>query len=222
MLEKLRACWGFSSNVDRNVALVEGFLKGKRFADLAQEHDLSTSRVRQIVERADRLVGGGILTEAQPSKVSPRTDFTVDYPYVWNLAQIHGLGSVTPRHFFRELEREGSLERLVEKMKRLPSRAQTTRELVRLVWQKESGESPWPVMKRSSIAIVHPSWGDHPDRALQCQLALEPALEQLVQRAAESGWTEDEIACALFELAGTRLNGQLPSRALSDRDGASS
>ncbi|WP_192247944.1 hypothetical protein [Mesorhizobium caraganae] len=68
-------------------------------------------------------------------------------------------------------------------------------------------------MKRSSIAIAHPSWVDHPDRALQCQLALEPALEQLVQRAAESGWTEDEMACALFELAGTRVKERLPSGA---------
>ncbi|WP_352632956.1 hypothetical protein [Mesorhizobium sp. M0496] len=40
MLEKLRAYWGFSPTVNRNVALVEGFLKGKRFADLAQEHGL--------------------------------------------------------------------------------------------------------------------------------------------------------------------------------------
>ncbi|MET2832233.1 hypothetical protein [Mesorhizobium shangrilense] len=206
MLEKLRACWGFTPTVDRNVALVEGFLKGMRFADLAQEHDLSTSRVRQIIERADRLVGGGILTEAKPSKASPRTEFMVDYPYVWNLAQMHRLGSVTPHHFFTELERAGSLERLVDMMKRLPSRARTTRELVRLVWLKEKGESPWPAMKRSSIAIVQPTCPvDHPDRGLQCQLALEPAVQQLVERAAESGWTEDEIARALLELAGARL-----------------
>ncbi|RWM06662.1 MAG: hypothetical protein EOR72_31295 [Mesorhizobium sp.] len=211
-LEKLRACWGLTPTVDRNVALVEGFLKGKRFADLAQEHDLSTSRVRQIIERADRLVGGGILTEAEPSKASPRTEFMVDYPYVWNLAQMHRLGSVTPHHFFTELERAGSLERLVDKMKRLPSRARTTRELVRLVWLKERGQSPWPAMKRSSIAIAQPTCTvDHPDRALQCQLALEPALQQLAERAAESGWSEDEIANALLELAG----------ALFDRDGTS-
>ncbi|BAB54708.1 hypothetical protein [Mesorhizobium japonicum] len=214
MLEKLRACWGFTPTVDRNVALVDGFLKGKRFADLAQEHDLSTSRVRQIIEKADRLVGGGILTKAEPSKASPRSDFMVDYPYVWNLAQMHRLGSVTPHHFFAELERAGSLERLVDKMKRLPSRARTTRELVRLVWLKERGESPWPAMKRSNIAIVQPSCPvDHPDRGLQCQLALEPALQQLVQRAAESGWSEDEVACALLDLAGARLKGQLPSGA---------
>lgn len=207
MLEKLRACWGDTPTVDRNVALVEGFLKGKRFADLAQLHDLSTSRVRQIIERADRLVGGGILTEAKPSKASPRTELMVDYAYVWNLAQMHGLGSVTPRHFFKELERAGSLEQLVDKMRRLPNRARRTRELARLVWLEERSESPWPAMKRSNIAIVQPSCPvDYPDRGLQCQFALEPALQQLVQHAAESGWTKDEIASALLE-------GQLPSEA---------
>ncbi|SFL17766.1 hypothetical protein SAMN04488498_14813 [Mesorhizobium albiziae] len=216
MLEKLRACWGFRPTVDRNVALAEGFLKGKSFADLAQEHGLSTTRVRQIIEKADRLVGGGILTKAEPSKASPRSDFMVDYAYVWNLAEMHRLGSVTPHHFFKELERAGSLERLVDKMKRLPRRARTTRELARLVWQKERGESPWPAMKRSSIAIVEPSCPvDHPDRGLQCQLALESALQELVERAAESGWTEDEIAYALLELASratlpiARLRGRL-------------
>ncbi|MER9335320.1 hypothetical protein NKJ06_15185 [Mesorhizobium sp. M0293] len=220
MLEKLRACWGFTPTVDRNIALVEGFLTGKPFADLAQEHDLSTSRVRQIIEKADRLVGGGILTEAEPSKASPRSDFMVAYPYVWNLAEMHRLGSVTPHHFFKELERAGSLERLVDKMKRLPSRARTTRELARLVWLKEKGESPWPAMKRSSIAIVQPSCPvDHPDRGLQCQLALGPALQQLFERAAEFGWTEDEIAFALLELARVRLKGRQPSGALFDRDG---
>ncbi|MER8548536.1 hypothetical protein NKH41_22845 [Mesorhizobium sp. M1169] len=222
MLEKLRACWGFTPTVERNVALVEGFLKGKRFADLAQEHGLSTSRVRQIIERADRLVGGGILTEAKPSKASPRTEFMVDYPYVWNLAEMHRLGSVTPHHFFTELERAGSLERLVDKMKRLPSRARTTRELARLVWLKEKGESPWPAMKRSSIAIVQPGYPvDYPDRGLQCQLALESALQQLVERAGESGWTEDEIDCALLEFARVRFKGQQPNGALFDREGTS-
>ncbi|WP_244662167.1 hypothetical protein [Mesorhizobium huakuii] len=74
----------------------------------------------------DRLVGGGILTKAGPSKASPRSNFMVDYPYVWKLAERHRLGSVTPHHFFAELERAGSLERLVDKMKRLPGRPPTT------------------------------------------------------------------------------------------------
>ncbi|GLS35122.1 hypothetical protein GCM10010869_07100 [Mesorhizobium tianshanense] len=185
---------------------------GKRFADLAQEHGLSPTRVRQIIEKADLLVGG-IVTKAEPSKASPRSDFMVDYPYVWNLAEMHRLGSVTPHHFFKELERAGSLERLVDKMKRLPGGARTTRELARLVWQKERGESPWPAMKRSSIAIVQPSCpADHPDRGLQCQLALEPTFQELVERAAESGWSEDEIAYALLELAGARLKSNSANR----------
>jgi hypothetical protein len=77
-------------------------------------------------------------------------------------------------------------------------------------------------MKRSSIAIAQPSCPvDRPDRALQCQLALEPALQQLVQRALESGWSEDETVYALLELAGARLKGQLPSAAVVDGDGTS-
>ncbi len=206
MLEKLRAYWGFSPTGDRNVALVEGFLKGKRFADLAQEHGLSKSRVGQIIERADQFVGGGILTEAKPSKTSPRTEFMADYPYVWNLAQMHRLGRGTPQNFFRELARAGSLERLIDELKQLPSRTRTTHELARLVWLKEKGESPWPAMKPSSIAIVQLGFPvDHPDRGRQCQLALGPALQQLVQRAGESGWTEDEIARALLEFTRGRL-----------------
>ncbi|WP_287321789.1 hypothetical protein [Mesorhizobium sp.] len=155
ILEKLRACWGFSPTVHRNVALVEGFLKGKSFADLAQEHDLSKSRVRQIIDKADRLVGGGILTKAESSKASPRSDFMVDYPYVWNLAERHRLGSVTPHHFFAELERAGSLERLVDKMKRLPGRTRTTtRELARLVWHRAiDPPMPQAPLHRSDVTV---------------------------------------------------------------------
>jgi hypothetical protein len=212
MLEKLRACWGFCPTVDRNIALVEGFLKGESFANLAQEHSLSKTRVRQISEKADRLVGGGILTKADPSKASARSDFIVTYPYVWSLAEMHRLGSVTPHHFFKELERAGSLERLIDEMKRWPRRARTTRELARLVWLREKGESPWPAMKRSSVVIVEPSFpAGHPDRGLQCQHALEPALQELAERAAESGWTEDEIAYALSKLAGATENRRMLS-----------
>ncbi|TIM19362.1 MAG: hypothetical protein E5Y61_34470, partial [Mesorhizobium sp.] len=64
IVDRLRSCWGFSPNVDRNVTLVDGFLNGKTVAELAQEHRLSKTRTRQIIEKADRLVGGGILTRA--------------------------------------------------------------------------------------------------------------------------------------------------------------
>jgi len=109
LLDRLRACWGFSPTVDRNVATVEGFLNGKSFADLAQTNGLSKTRVRQIIEKADRLAGGGILTEPEEAKSPARSDFMVAYPYVWSLADTNGLGSLTPHLFFNELQRMGSL-----------------------------------------------------------------------------------------------------------------
>jgi hypothetical protein len=60
IIEKLRASWGFSPNCGRNIALVEGFMKEKKLVDLAKEHDLSATRARQIIARADRIVGGGM------------------------------------------------------------------------------------------------------------------------------------------------------------------
>lgn len=38
IVDRLRACWGVNPNVDRKVALVDGFLNGKTIAELAQEH----------------------------------------------------------------------------------------------------------------------------------------------------------------------------------------
>ncbi|MCT2581242.1 MAG: hypothetical protein E5X48_24095 [Mesorhizobium sp.] len=75
---------------------------------------MSTTRVRQIIEKADRLVGGGIQTKTETSNASPRSDFMVDYPYVCKLAEKHRLGSVTPHHSLRSWKRAGSLERLVK------------------------------------------------------------------------------------------------------------
>ncbi|RVC99443.1 hypothetical protein EN749_36740, partial [Mesorhizobium sp. M7A.F.Ca.ET.027.02.1.1] len=46
IVDRLRSCWGFSPNVDRNVTLVDGFLNGKTVAELAQEHRLSKTRTR--------------------------------------------------------------------------------------------------------------------------------------------------------------------------------
>lgn len=202
IVDRLQACWGFSPNVDRNVALVDGFLNGKTIADLAQEHRLSKTRTRQIIEKADRLVGGGIVTKPEPSEAQPRSDFMAAYRYVWSLAETHRLGIVAPHHFFKELQRAGSLERLVDRIKRYPKRAPLTSELIRLVWLKETGESPWPAMKRSKITIAEPGCAsDHPDRGLHCQRALEPAVQELVESAAAAGWTNDEVAGALLELA---------------------
>ncbi|WP_206522188.1 hypothetical protein, partial [Mesorhizobium sp. M1A.F.Ca.IN.022.05.2.1] len=186
IVDRLRACWGFSPNVDRNVALVDGFLNGKTVAELAQEHRLSKTRTRQIIEKADRLVGGSILTRAEPSEAPPRSDFMAAYPYVWSLAETHRLGSVAPHHFFKELQRAGSLEQLVDRIKRYPKRAPLTSELIRLVWLKETGESPWPAMKRSKITIAEPGCAaDHPDRGLHCQraLAMKPAIWMISRTA---------------------------------------
>lgn len=201
-MNRLRACWGFSPNVDRNVALVDGFLNGKTIAELAQEHRLSKTRTRQIIEKADRLLGGGIVTKAEPSAAPPRSDFMAAYPYVWSLAETHRLGSVAPHRFSRSCNARGSLERLVDRIKRRPKRAPMMCELARLVCLREKGESPWPAMKRSKITIAEPGCAaDHPDRRLHCQRALEPAVQELLESAAAAGWTNDEIACALREIA---------------------
>lgn len=147
-------------------------------------------------------MGGGILSKAEPSDAPSRSDFMAAYPYVWSLAETHRLGSVVPRHFFKELQRAGSLERLVDNIKRYPKRAPKTCELVRLVCLKETGKSPWPALKQSKSTIAEPRCAaDHPDRGLHCQRALQPAVQELIESAATVGWTNDDIAYALLKLA---------------------
>ena len=41
----------------------------------------------------------------------------------------------------------------------------------------------------------------YPDRSHDCQLALEPAFEDLVAHAHAAGWSKDEITTALFEMS---------------------
>jgi hypothetical protein len=43
--------------------------------------------------------------------------------------------------------------------------------------------------------------GKYPDRHLDCQAALEPVLHELSNHAISVGWSEDEIADAMLELA---------------------
>ena len=43
------------------------------------------------------------------------------------------------------------------------------------------------------------------DRDLQCEVALAPAFDQLVDAAAVVGWSEDEVANALLSLAQYRV-----------------
>ena len=45
------------------------------------------------------------------------------------------------------------------------------------------------------------------DRSLDCQFALEPAFQDLAERAQTAGWTEDDVATALIELARNHLRG---------------
>jgi hypothetical protein len=42
---------------------------------------------------------------------------------------------------------------------------------------------------------------DHPDRFLDCQQALEPAFQNVVERATAAGWEEVEVVAALVTLA---------------------
>jgi hypothetical protein len=53
---------------------------------------------------------------------------------------------------------------------------------------------------------------DHPDRAIECQFALEPDFQDLVRRAVKSGWTEDEVATTMIDLAHNHLKGIIADR----------
>lgn len=50
------------------------------------------------------------------------------------------------------------------------------------------------------------------DRDLDCQFALEPAFQMLASRAQAVGWSEDEVAAALLELAHHHLQGIIADR----------
>lgn len=53
---------------------------------------------------------------------------------------------------------------------------------------------------------------DHPDRAIDCQFQLEPAFQDLVMRAVAAGWTEDDVATAMVDLAHNHLRGIIADR----------
>ena len=42
---------------------------------------------------------------------------------------------------------------------------------------------------------------DHPDRHLECEEMMEARLVSLMDRAREDGWTQNEVASAVTELA---------------------
>ena len=49
---------------------------------------------------------------------------------------------------------------------------------------------------------------DHPDRDLDCQCALEPALHAALDEARAAGWSEQEIVTAAMELANAWFFGR--------------
>lgn len=50
--------------------------------------------------------------------------------------------------------------------------------------------------------IVPPRYSEHhPDRATDCQAALEPEFQSIARRAIGAGWTESEVEFALLCLA---------------------
>jgi hypothetical protein len=53
---------------------------------------------------------------------------------------------------------------------------------------------------------------DHPDRAIECQFHLEPAFQDLVSRATQAGWTEDDVAMAMVDLSHNHLKGIIADR----------
>ena len=54
---------------------------------------------------------------------------------------------------------------------------------------------------------------DYSERCLDCQTDLAPGFHALVQRAVRVGWTEDDVASALFELARTHIKVLMAERA---------
>lgn len=48
---------------------------------------------------------------------------------------------------------------------------------------------------------------DYTDRGIDCQFAMEPAFQALLRQAEATGWTEDDVAYAVLELAGNNIKG---------------
>jgi hypothetical protein len=61
-----------------------------------------------------------------------------------------------------------------------------------------------------------PSSG-HPDRFLQCQEAMDDAVASVASAAVDTGWTPEEVAAALVELADNLMISVLANRDL-ERD----
>lgn len=62
--------------------------------------------------------------------------------------------------------------------------------------------------------LASPPAGDHPDRFLRCQEALEDAFSSIGDAAAAAGWSEEEVAAALVELADNYMLALISNRSL--------
>ena len=66
-------------------------------------------------------------------------------------------------------------------------------------------------MQKRLTGVMSPKAPNHPDRDVDCLLALMPAFRGLVQNAEEAGWTEGEIAASLLALVHV-YGDKLPAR----------
>lgn len=81
---------------------------------------------------------------------------------------------------------------------------------------KGEGESPWPAIKHCDRGTKLPS--DHPDRGLQCQLALESAFQESPSRpthdlfamSREEGIPPEADGCLLSFIDGYVVSGHVP------------
>jgi hypothetical protein len=68
-------------------------------------------------------------------------------------------------------------------------------------------------MQKRRSAVLSPCSPVHPDREVDCLVALVPAFRGLVQTAEDAGWTAQEIAASLLALTHVYDN-ELPEREL--------
>jgi hypothetical protein len=56
----------------------------------------------------------------------------------------------------------------------------------------------------------HPA--DHPDRIIDCEFAMEPSFQAMAEEAIAAGWTEDDVAQGLLNLAAAHIRGLAAER----------
>jgi hypothetical protein len=68
-------------------------------------------------------------------------------------------------------------------------------------------------MQKRLSAVVSPQSPVHPDREVDCLLALVRAFRGLVETAEDAGWTEKEVASSLLALVYVYEN-KMPEKSL--------